>query len=370
MTALALGLAPAPATAAEVFSSGEAALNLGVLVQPLTQLIGDGAPDGQSTSVNLYLRRIRIVVSGSITRRLTFFVETDQPNFSRQGGFDEPLFMQDAFFSFRLLGAIYVDAGLFLLPFSHQGLQSAVSLNALDYHAGLLLYPPGSHKLFRDNGVQLRGFLADRRVHFRAGVFQGVRGRIGEIDPVTGAEQPPLNPAARPRLAGTVRINLFGAEEGFFFGGMLFAEKPVVSVGLSAVYQDSAVRAPSGIADQRDLAADLYADVPLGRDQEVVALAGYYRYWQGDDAPTTGNGLISELAYRWRWLGPVVSYDWFRSSTGTADLRSLRLGLNFWLRKHTFNVKSELALSETGGLRPSGSRVTTAIFTLQGQVHF
>ena len=362
-------LVPGAASAATVFSKRELELNIGVLLQPAVLVTEDGAPDGKSTGVDIFPRRIRLIFSGSLTQRITFFLQTDQPNFGRQGNFDAPMFMQDAFVSFLLTSSLYVDAGLMLLPFSHNGLQSAISLNALDFHAGVLQYPAGSHKVFRDSGFQLRGLVAGKRVHLRLGVFQGVSGRVGELDPVTGVELPPLGPSGRPRVAGTVRFNLFGAEEGFFFGGMLFTEQPVISAGVSGLYQSDSVRAPAGVADQIGLSGDVYADIPIGCQQELVVLAGYYRYWYGDDAPLTGTGLLGELGYRWRWLGPVVSYDWFRGDARTADLRSLRVGLNAWLNKHTFNVKSELARTETGDLR-SPATATSTSFIIQTQIWF
>jgi hypothetical protein len=362
-------LLPRTVTGVTVFSDGETKLDIGVLLQPLLQLSDDGAPDGESIAVEIYARRLRLIVSGSVTQRITFFLETDQPNFGRQGDFAAPMFMQDAFVTFRLNPSVWVDAGLMLLPFTHNGLQSASRLNALDYHAGLFPYPAGSHKVFRDGGFQLRGLVARNRVHFRLGVFQGVRGRAGERDTATGVELAALNPSGRPRVAGTVRCNLFGSEEGFFFGGMLFSELPVVSLGVSGLYQSGAVRTTAGIADQLGLAADVYADLPLDAEQELVVLAGYHHSWQGAGAPGSGIGFLGELGYRWRWLGPVVSYDWFQGEAGTADLRSLRVGLNAWVKRHTFNVKSELARTESGDLGSPATRIVTT-FSLQTQVAF
>jgi hypothetical protein len=245
-------------------------------------------------------------------------------------------------------------------------MQSALTLNALDYHSALLLYPPGSTKVFRDGGVQLRGFALDKRLHFRAGVFNGVRGEAGEIDPDTGQPVPPLNPSDSRRLAGTLRFNLAGAEEGFFLGGLLFGERPVISLGASAIYQKNAVRGPAGVSDYFGGCADVYADVPFGGDHELFVLAGYYNWQNGEGAPTTGHGFLSELSYRWRWFAPVLSHDRFDGKTGTADLRAWRAGLNLWIDKHTFNVKTEFSQTETG----ASPRRRVRAFTVQAQVLF
>src|SRR5262244_680279 len=94
--------ASVPASAVKVFSTPEgAALNVGLLLQPQLQFSENGAPNGTATSTDLFLRRIRLVVSGNITKKLSFFVQTDQPNFGLRGNFDvDQFYIQDAIFSY------------------------------------------------------------------------------------------------------------------------------------------------------------------------------------------------------------------------------------------------------------------------------
>src|SRR5262245_2902963 len=110
LCAMLVMFASVPAHAVKVFSTPEgAALNVGLLLQPQLQFVEIGALNGTSTSTDFFLRRIRLVVSGNITKKLSFFVQTDQPNFGARvagGGrnFDvDQFYIQDAIFSYAAL---------------------------------------------------------------------------------------------------------------------------------------------------------------------------------------------------------------------------------------------------------------------------
>src|SRR4051794_13732651 len=138
------------------------ALNVGVLVQPWFQTTvaaggagsgspGIGAPDGKSPSFDFFLRRVQLMAWGSVNRELSFFVDTDQPNWGKGADFTSSMFIQDAFLSYRFAPELTVDAGMMLVPLARHTLEGAVGLDAIDYHAELVRFPAG--KNFRDVGV-------------------------------------------------------------------------------------------------------------------------------------------------------------------------------------------------------------------------
>lgn len=86
-----------------------------------------------------------------------------------------------------------------LIPFTHNGLEGAGSLHAVDYHTALIHYPPGVGPAFRDAGVQVRGHAFSDRLYYRAGMFEGVRGPGVATTPAPAAGSPEamaLNPPA------------------------------------------------------------------------------------------------------------------------------------------------------------------------------
>ena len=200
------------AQAATVFKDEEkgVAVNVGALLQPWFQMTapggdgkgsaGIGAPDGKSPSFDFFMRRARILVYGNITKDLAYFIETDQPNLGKGGDWNQPMFVQDAFFSYTFMPELKVDVGMMLVPLSHHTIEGAIGLNALDYHADTIRFPAG--KIFRDTGIQLRGLAANNLLHYRLGVFEGVRAPSPTVP-----EAKPLNKSGLPRFAGQLRVN-------------------------------------------------------------------------------------------------------------------------------------------------------------------
>lgn len=343
-----VALLPAgPAVAAKIPINDEATLNVSILLQPQLQLIKDGAPVGD-VGTDLYLRRVRLLFFGNVTKHLSFFAETDQPNFGKDGNFDVAFYIQDAFLSYEFLEKVYVDAGFLIAPLSRHNLQGAIALNTVDYHANLIRFTPGVGKVWRDTGVQLRGFAGP--LGFRAAILNGAEGK--KTDTAT------VNPDDLPRGVANVRWNFLTREEDLFFQGIYFDEKPRLSVGVGADYQPSAVATASGVHDSANFSADVFLDLPLANDQAVVFNTGVYTYRQGMDAPQSGTGFYSEAGYRYHQVEPVLSAEYFNSRVVNQDVLVLRPGFNVWFNKHTFNLKTEVAISKVGDISEADTGIT------------
>ncbi|MDX2051838.1 MAG: porin [Polyangiaceae bacterium] len=416
LTSAALGLAvTARAAAVEVYSDKDkgAALSIGVLIQPWltvtspngkkqgTQGIGaPSGPDGKSerASVDTYLRRVRLVVSGNISKELSFFLDTDQPNWGKAGsfqgagsGFSSPFYVQDAFLSYELGPEAKVDAGMMLLPFSHQTLEGAASLNTLDYHDDMVRFPTGKH--FRDVGVQLRG-LIEGRLLYRVGIFEGVRNGAALEAPVepVGASYPNVNTKGQPRITGQLRANLLGSEPDFFFKGIYFASAPIVSIGVGGDYQSQAVlklnKAPGRYYG---INVDAFVEYPFSKDHELLAKVAFARFSEGwsrieesTALETGGITAFGELGFRYHAVEPLVYVEYLRAkSDRTAPITTrphaslaTHVGVNYFVDQHRFNLKldagyRELQQENRGNnqtLRPV--TYTDLLATLQGQVSF
>jgi hypothetical protein len=175
--ALVLTLATTQAGAVNVLTDKDKDLSLdvAVLLQPQMQMAKDASPDGHM-STDFFLRRARIFVFGKVTKEISFFVDTDQPNWGKNGTWDTSTYVQDAVLSWSPDRAFTLDSGLLLVPFSHHSLEGAAGLHGLDYHLNVIRYPAGAGKVLRDAGVLARGLLFGDVVHYRVGVFEGVRG--------------------------------------------------------------------------------------------------------------------------------------------------------------------------------------------------
>ncbi len=398
------------AEAATVFKDEEkgVAVNVGALMQPWFQVTapggdgkgspGIGAPDGKSPSFDFFMRRARILVYGNITKDLAYFIETDQPNLGKGGDWNQPMFVQDAFFSYTFMPELKVDVGMMLVPLSHHTIEGAIGLNALDYHADTIRFPAG--KIFRDTGIQLRGLAANNLLHYRLGIFEGVRST-----PIPApANTRPLNKSGLPRIAGQLRVNIMGDESDFFLKGIYFSPKPLISVGLGADIQPNGVRKLNGDPGlYHALSADVFVEYPFTADDELIFKGNFFNYGEGAAVltpgvpavtdPVTGmvttpavaavtvagstalaaggNAFYAEAGFRHAWVEPLVFLDYVKAKNNTLTILSPHVGCNFWINKHTYNIKVDVGYKSTKtGAGAAEVEKKDILGTVQGQVFF
>jgi hypothetical protein len=151
---------------------GKSSLKFGFLIQPQLELLETA--DHDATSANLFIRRLRLIVGGTLNEHWSFFFETDSPNLgkarpdpgaSAPGAKDQgDIYVQDAYVTYSRGMAFKVDAGMIMLPHSRNGTQSAATLLAVDYGPYTFLDSgPGGERVGRDYGVQLRGYPAGEK---------------------------------------------------------------------------------------------------------------------------------------------------------------------------------------------------------------
>lgn len=360
------------AQAAKIQIDDKTTLTAGVLLQAQAVLTPGGAVDGSSLGTDFFMRRARIMLGGSWNDTLSFFIETDQPNFGKDDKFTNPIFVQDAYLTFKVAEPLMFDAGMILLPFTHQGMQGATSLNTLDYHSALIKYAPDSTKVWRDVGVQLRGQVLEGRLHYRVGVFNGTEGVAGQTD-ASGTVLEPLNPTDAPRLAGRIHYSILGKENDFFLKGIYFAKSPIVTLGVGGNFQPNVFRTADGLVPEKSFGADVFVDYPLGDAMEVLFQSNVFVY-PHETASSSGLGYFAEAGFRVGAWEPLLFLDQFTGQDGKTGMTGLHAGLNYWVREHNGNVKLDLGSLTNRTLDASNPdsviEKNTISATLQGQLLF
>ena len=361
----------------KIFGPGDSVLSVGGLLQTRMETIQDGAPNGENWSYGLYIRRMRLMFYGQLTKWLNFFIETEQANFGLNGDWGGRVFIQDAYVEFNLHPAVQVDVGMMLPLLSRHAMQGATTLMGMDYHSVLVKYPAGSTMVWRDIGVQVRGLTLNDRLEYRLGLWSGVHG--------SGSD--PRNPKDLPRLSGHLTANVFDSEGGAGVGGMFYdglylkkegdrvvSTKTVLSFGASFDWQpdlnvELAARDPNGDPNAPDapisysdyfaLAGDVFWDIPFGANNLMSANGqmNLYYYDHGDRRTSKGSwyynaasntlnysgwGLFGEYGVRYSMFQALFSFDVYEAvaSDGDAgDYLNFSGGLNYFLSAHAVTFK-------------------------------
>jgi hypothetical protein len=353
-------------------------LKVGLLIQPQFQSLGSTALDGNS--YNLFIRRTRLLVAGTLFGAFDYFFDTDYPNLflaANEGPTATAaatttkatpgMNIQDAFITWKALGDLLkVDAGYMLPPMAHNAVQGAGTLYSWDYFAFTFLSTANTllgssaSPVGRDLGVQLRGLLLDGHIEYRLGLFQGVRNpetpsALGDTATTVGANN-------FFRATGRIQINLLDAEPGFFYAGTYLGKKKILSLGLSGDTQSS----------YHYLAGDIFADLPLGPG--VFTAQVDVAHWTGGTFIPLAKetAVMGEAGYNFDavHLSPIVHVEhlWGGTSPGgitSVDQTRAGGGLAFWPYGHTSNLKAFYTRNtEAGGAHAANQ------FNLQWQLYF
>src|ERR1700736_2481232 len=318
LLAAAFCLAPAASRAVSVPLPVEGStLNLTVFIQTQALLNENGSPDGQSPSYDVFVRRSRLQVNGDIGKSFSYYFQVDNTNFGKFGNFTGRLIVQDAWVGWAPTGntgptVVYLEGGLVCLAVSRGVLPTSASQPTAEGHPDLYrAFSSSCYSANRTTGVQVRGWALGKRLGFRGGVYEGVQ---------PTAADPGLNPHRVPAVGGFVNFNILGSEEGsFLYQSIYFAKDPILSISLSGSYQSRAIRVPKGVTDQREIASTLFLDYPLSEQQELVFMLAGYGYGNGTGSRDTGIGVAVDLGFRYRFVRPYLSYEYFDSSDCPTD---------------------------------------------------
>jgi hypothetical protein len=301
-------------------NDGKTSVSLGFLAQPQFESLENTA--GTDSSNNLFLRRFRFIAGGKITSKLSFFVESDNPNLGKKAANGDRIndfFLQDAYVNYSFRPEFQLDGGMILLPLSHNTGQSAASLLTVDYGAySFLASDPTRSKVGRDYGLQARGYIK-KHFEYRVGVYRGNRNHDGEF---------PYRYMAR-----FVWYPL-EADTGFFYTGTTHGQKKIIGLGASFDRQ----------GDYSANSVDLFIDHPLENGDAVTFQADFIRYDGGRSFGTLPkqNDWLLEGSYYFKKirLGPFVQFaSRDLSNPASLDDRKVQGGIAYWIQKHKVNIK-------------------------------
>ena len=309
----------------QITAGDDVNIRFGVLGQFQFDSVSNNPDDSRTT--NLFVRRFRLMSGGQVAKNVTFFFETDVPNLGKAlpngKSLTSGVILQDAYGEFKANDAFALDAGLMYIPFSRNELQAGASLLAIDYGTyTFTASSPTQSSTGRDTGFQARGYLVDKHLEYRGGVFQGFRN---------------ANSTNGLRYAGRVQYDVFETETDFFYSGTSLGKKKVLALGAGADGQD----------DYHAFAVDAFFDAPAGPGA-LTAQFDYNRFNGGTTFSTLPeqNDFLFEVGYFFQKakLTPVFQLsDRNQAGVTIGDERRWSVGLNYWMMGHNANIKGAYA---------------------------
>ncbi|MBT3191708.1 MAG: porin, partial [Verrucomicrobia bacterium] len=251
----------------------QSGIDLGFRVQPLlvvteSDIDGDGELDTES---DFKVRRARLRLKGTLTDRITAFLQTDIGSGANGSGYDWRVI--DAWVSVRINPLFTVLAGENMVPASRQNLTSSGALMAIDRPGinyktltwGTRSVYAFANRTFLDADAGLRGeidvrdagatafgatsFTDDMHFKYYAGVYDGIQ----------FADEDNL------RYAGRVQVNFFDAEDKYFNLSTYLGSKKTVGIGASYDTQDAVSTCESmDVVDYTFYTFDAFVDLPCG----------------------------------------------------------------------------------------------------------
>ena len=364
---------PPVTTAAPVkLESASTTIKFGLLLQPQYSAVSSPAAGVSGYAQNLYIRRTRILVGGTLFGVVDYFIDTDFPNLflsnnvagamgaaNTQPKTAPGMNIQDAFATYKAMGdMVKIDAGFMLPPMSHNAVQGATTLYGLDYftntfrHNGAaangFIFNSTGNPVGRDLGVQLRGLVLDGKLEYRAGLFQGLRNAQTATD---------IGSRNFFRLTGRLQVNLLDPETGFFYAGTYLGAKKILSFGLSGDVQDT----------YKYFAIDGIVDMPIGPG--VVTGQVNVAHWNGGTfiaALPAQTAVMAEAGFLLAAvpISPIVRYE--HESGNVATTNVIGGGVGFWPYGHNTNVKLFYLRNTTNA--PGGQGQNQ--INLQWQIYF
>lgn len=325
--ALAIATLAGPAQAQQVLTNGppavikigdDAWLKFGVLLQPTADWL-ENAEGGNAET--MYLRRARFIAAGQIYKDLTFFFQTDSPNFYKATTAEgvvtktNNLLLQDALLEWKVAGDHFmIDAGEMLVVVHREAITSVATFLAIDVATVSGLYSaPTQSNAFRDTGFAAKGYLiGDGHLEYLFGVYDGIR-QLG------------LQNAYR--YSGFLMYNFFEVEKGYVVQGTYLGQKKVANISVGSDNQNN----------YHMYTATAMTALPLNGGDEL-GFQYQFQHLDGENYITTlkrQNTSFGELGYYIHGIktGPFVKYEQQTFSDASQTVNNLKRyggGLNFY----------------------------------------
>jgi hypothetical protein len=328
-----------------------------VKVSGQLQLWGDAAQDAATKEYNqnLYVRRARIQLTGQLAKDVNFFIQTDNPNYGKSPkALGTGFILQDGWAEWKIRDEFAIDGGLMIVPLNRNELISTLSFITIDISPTANVFAtPTQTNGTRDTGFQAKGYVADGRLEYRAGLFQGVRNNA------TATQVASHNAFLR---ALWLSYDVWEKERGYVYAGTNRGTRKVLAFSGGYNAQN----------DYKSYSASIHTTIPDAQKNEIAVLAQGVHYDGGKFLTSLPrqNDYLLEAAYYFNALRlqPFVKGEDQKfgvSSNPSKDQKRYGAGVNYYVHGQTLKWTGQIT-----HVKPANSAIrSTNEFTVQMQVY-
>jgi hypothetical protein len=323
--------------------------------------------DAGAFSKNIYLRRARFFIAGGIGKDLTYFLlwesaNVGQPVVNADGSINKQFLtfaFNDAFLDYKVNPNFSIQAGLMLLPFTRNILQSTSTYWSLDIGGVSASYIAATQTAtLRDPGVQVKINALENHFELRGMVSEGVRladttlSSAGTPLPAATGRNPGKND---PRLTAFAQYNFLDPDTGYVFNGQYFGRKKIAGIAAGIDYQPLSSDNPYFATSLTGFAAiPLKGADPKNGGDEIGGQVEYLHFHGGRLLPAAGllkqNDLLVELGYynknaRLSLFGKFEG-RFYDDAFKPSNQRIYGVGLKYFLAEQIANITLQYSLTQ------------------------
>ncbi|MDA3900350.1 MAG: hypothetical protein PF637_07505 [Spirochaetes bacterium] len=190
----------------------------------------------KSTPKEFVMNHNRLIFNGQVAEKVFFLFQTDDFVPEKDQEVHAPFYTQDAFIHYRAMEQFQIFAGRMIAPVSRNALISAATTLGVSVNRDTL--PSYSYTdNGRDTGIMARGFLFNKLVEYRSGIFEGLGREVVQYE--EDGEEFTRNSSDTPRFTNRLQFNFIDPEEGYLYSENYLRKRNIFALGMGFDFQPS-----------------------------------------------------------------------------------------------------------------------------------
>lgn len=318
-----------PATAGATINMGDdKSVSVGFGLRESFTSAEDAAPNGSGRSQDFNLDSGRLYFGASLNKNIKGMFNTEWDG--------DKIRVLDAAGQFAISPEFNIWAGRLLSPSDRANMAGPYYSMGGGYWAGVASRYGYNGGIFRgrDDGVVVWGNVADGKLGYSFGAFEGHTFGIGSLTQ-SQAKAAGVNADDSLMYAGRLQYDFWDAEPGYYGTGNFLGNADILSIGVAGRYQKDGILTVANSGKYSSYNVDFLMEKRIKGSGAVAVEAAYYDYDTDDiilaeqgNAYSAGVSYIFDQKVGWGKLQPFARWQKFAADTNI-DTKQIDAGVNY-----------------------------------------